>query len=237
MRPSSAETSEPACTKRKMLSMKSSTSPPSPWSRKYSAIVRPSARRAGARPGGSFIWPKTSAVSASTPDSVISSQRSLPSRVRSPTPANTELPWCSRATLRISSWIRTVLPRPAPPNRPTLPPRTNGATRSITLMPVSKISIVGCSSSNDGGSRWIGQRSASARELLAVVDRVAEHVPEAAERLLADRDGDRRAGVDHVDAARDAVGGVHRDRADAVVAEVLLHLCDQDRLRRPGARS
>src|SRR5204863_482064 len=37
MRPSSADTSEPACTKRKMLSMKSSTSAPS--SRKYSAIV------------------------------------------------------------------------------------------------------------------------------------------------------------------------------------------------------
>ena len=161
MRPSSAETSDPACTKRKMLSMKSSTSPPSPWSRKYSAIVRPVSATRRRAPGGSFIWPKTSAVSASTPDSVISSQRSLPSRVRSPTPANTELPWCSRATLRISSWIRTVLPRPAPPKRPTLPPRTNGATRSITLMPVSKISIVGCSSSKAGGSRWIGQRSAS----------------------------------------------------------------------------
>ena len=30
-----------------------------------------------------------------------------------------------------------------------------------------------------------------------------------------------------VDAAREAVGAVHRDGADAVVAEVLLHLCDQ----------
>ena len=36
-------------------------------------------------------------------------------------------------------------------------------------------------------------------QLLAIVDRLAEHVPEPAERLLADRDGDRRAGVDHVD--------------------------------------
>src|SRR5215210_5465881 len=41
MRPSSAETSEPACTKRKMLSMNRRTSWPS--SRKYSAIVRPEA--------------------------------------------------------------------------------------------------------------------------------------------------------------------------------------------------
>src|SRR4026209_1971331 len=90
MRPSSAETSEPACTKRKMLSMKRSTSAPS--SRKYSAIVRPDSATRRRAPGGSFIWPNTSAVSASTPDSVISSQRSLPSRVRSPTPADTPLP-------------------------------------------------------------------------------------------------------------------------------------------------
>ena len=71
MRPSSADTSEPACTKRKMLSMKSSTSWPCS-SRKYSAIVsadRPTRRRA---PGGSFIWPYTSAVLEITPDSVIS---------------------------------------------------------------------------------------------------------------------------------------------------------------------
>ena len=112
--------------------------------RPSSGRTAPTRRRA---PGGSFIWPKTSATSSSTPDSVISSQRSLPSRVRSPTPANTETPPCSRATLWISSWISTVLPTPAPPKRPTLPPRTNGATRSITLMPVSKISIFGCSSS------------------------------------------------------------------------------------------
>ena len=39
-------------------------------------------------------------------------------------------------------------------------------------------------------------RPALARGGLAVVDRLAEDVPEAAERLLADRDADRRAGVD-----------------------------------------
>src|SRR5688572_2254248 len=56
MRPSSADTSEPACVKRKMLSMKSSTSLPSA-SRKYSATV--SALNATRRraPGGSVIWP------------------------------------------------------------------------------------------------------------------------------------------------------------------------------------
>src|ERR1700745_2714744 len=40
MRPSKAETSDPACVKRKMLSMNSSVSAPS-LSRKYSATVRP----------------------------------------------------------------------------------------------------------------------------------------------------------------------------------------------------
>ena len=60
MRPSSAETSEPACTKRKMLSMKRSTSRPS--SRKYSAMVRPVRPTRRRAPGGSFIWPKTSTV-------------------------------------------------------------------------------------------------------------------------------------------------------------------------------
>jgi hypothetical protein len=45
--------------------------------------------------------------------------------------------------LLMSSIMFTVLPTPAPPNRPTLPPLANGQIRSITLMPVS-------SSSGDG---------------------------------------------------------------------------------------
>ena len=71
MRPSSAETSEPAWVKRKMLSMNRSTSCPSS-SRKYSAEVtpvRPTRRR---DPGGSVICPKMSAVLSMTPDSFIS---------------------------------------------------------------------------------------------------------------------------------------------------------------------
>ena len=41
-------------------------------------------------PGGSFIWPKTRAVFSMTPDSRISFHRSLPSRLRSPTPVKME---------------------------------------------------------------------------------------------------------------------------------------------------
>ena len=50
----------------------------------------------------------------------------------------------------------TVLPTPAPPNRPTLPPLANGQIRSITLMPVSSSSCDGESSSYSGALRWIG---------------------------------------------------------------------------------
>ena len=58
---------------------------------------------------GRTIWPYTSAtfdceISASliTPDSFISSYKSLPSRVRSPTPANTETPPCAFAILLLN---------------------------------------------------------------------------------------------------------------------------------------
>ena len=55
-------------------------------------------------------------------DSPISMKRSVPSRVRSPTPANTDTPPWFWATRRIISVMSTVLPTPAPPNRPILPP-------------------------------------------------------------------------------------------------------------------
>ena len=94
-------------------------------------------------------------------------------------------------------------------------------------MPVSKISVVGCRDSKDGGSRWIGQRSASSGSGSPSSIVSPSTLKQAAERLLANRDADRGAGVDHVDTARNPVGGVHRDGAHPVVAEVLLHLRDQ----------
>ena len=131
------------------------------------------------------------------------------------------------ATLWISSWMRTVLPTPAPPNRPTLPPRTNGAIRSMTLIPVSKTSIFGDRSRKAGRIAVDRPALDAVRRRRLLVDRLADHVPEPPERRLADRDRDRPSEVDDVDAPREAVGRVHGDRADAVVAEVLLHLGDQ----------
>ena len=82
-------TGDPIDGKGPVHATKKRTSLPSS-SRKYSAIVTPVSPTRRRAPGGSFIWPNTITVFAMTPDSVISRYRSLPSRVRSPTPANTE---------------------------------------------------------------------------------------------------------------------------------------------------
>ena len=129
----------------------------------------------------------------------------------------------------MSSWMSTVLPTPAPPNRPTLPPLAYGASRSTTLMPVSNISVVGVRFSTFGAGRWIGQRSSYSTSP-DEVDRLAEQVEDPAQRALADGHGDRAAGVGDLHAARQAVGGVHRDAAHAVVAEVLLDLEHEQRV-------
>ena len=165
MRPRSAETSEPAWVKRKMLSMNSRVSAPV-WSRKYSAMVSAESATRRRAPGGSFIWPKTITVWSMTDlpvspifASCISSQRSLPSRVRSPTPAKQEKPEWKRARRAMSSWMITVLPTPAPPKRPALPPRTSGQSRSMTLIPVSKISVLDDRSCISGGGWWMTRRA------------------------------------------------------------------------------
>ena len=87
------------------------------------------------------------------PDSIISLKRSFPSRVLSPTPANTDKPEYAFAMLLINSWINTVLPTPAPPKRPILPPLAYGSIKSITLIPVNNTSVAVERSSNRGAER------------------------------------------------------------------------------------
>jgi len=48
-------------------------------------------------------------------------------------PANTDRPLCCFAMLLISSSMFTVLPTPAPPNRPTLPPLCERANQVDNL--------------------------------------------------------------------------------------------------------
>src|ERR1039458_5166212 len=56
--------------------------------------------------------------------------------------------------LGIMSVSNPVLPTPAPPNRPALPPRSSGTRTSMTLIPVSKISDLVERRANGGGARW-----------------------------------------------------------------------------------
>ncbi len=60
-------------------------------------------------------------------------------------------------------------------------------------------------------------------DVAGVVDRLAEHVHDAPERLLADRHRDRLARVGNGHAALQALGRSHRDRANDAVAQLLLH--------------
>ena len=66
-----------------------------------------------------------------------------------------------------------------------------------------------------------------AADRAALVDRLADDVHDAAERLRADRHADLRAGGGDALAAGQAVGRVHGDRADDVLAEVLGDFEDQ----------
>ncbi len=124
---------------RKILSIKSKTSCLAS-SRKYSAMVRAACPTRKRAPGGSFIWPKTMMVLSRTPASAMARYSSSPSRHLSPMPQKMLMPCCRPTVLWISSVISTVFPTPAPPNNPPLPPRSRGASTSMALMPVAKIS-------------------------------------------------------------------------------------------------
>jgi hypothetical protein len=62
------------------------------------------------------------------------------------------------------------------------------------------------------------------RDRAHLVDRLAHHVQNAAQRGLAHRHLNGRSGVLHRQPARQTVGGVHGDAAHGVLAQVLRHL-------------
>src|SRR5260364_80934 len=122
--------------------------------------------------------------------------------------------------LLINSIILTVLPTPAPPNRPTLPPLANGQIKSITLMPVSAV-------------QWlerVRRISARADESSAVGPHQSHPLrrwddpahPYAPQRRRADRHLDRRAHIFDRQAAPQSFGRTQTDRAHHAIAELLL---------------
>ena len=87
-------------------------------------------------------------------------------------------------------------------------------------MPVTRI----CASvdwSAKVGAGWWMARVALRLDRAGFVDRLADHVHDAPERLVADRHRDRLAGIGDVLAAHQTLGRVHGDGADGVLAEML----------------
>ena len=78
----------------------------------------------------------------------------------------------------------------------------------------------------EGGRRAVDRHVDLGVDGAELVDRLAEHVEHAAQRLAADGNGDVGAGVDGLHAAHHALGGGHGDATHAALAQVLLHLDD-----------
>ena len=96
----------------------------------------------------------------------------------------------------------------------------------MTLMPVSNISTLH-RLVDELRRRAVDRQHLLGVDRAALVDRLADDVQDAAQHLAADRHQDRRAGVLDRHAAHQAVGRVHRDAADGVLAQVLRDLDDQ----------
>ena len=90
----------------------------------------------------------------------------------------------------------------------------------MTLMPVTRISAAPACSEKVGASRWI-ERHVGLVDGAGFVDRLADHVHDAAQGGGTDRHADGGAGVDHFLAAGQALGGVHGDGAHGVFAQML----------------
>ena len=96
-------------------------------------------------------------------------------------------------------------------------------------MPVTRISALPACSAKVGASRWI-EAVCVAGNRAGFVDRLADHIHDAAQSGGANRHPDRAAGVDHFLAAHQAFGGVHGDGAHRVLAQMLRHFEHQAEL-------
>ena len=87
---------------------------------------------------------------------------------------------------------------------------------------------------DEGGRGLVDRPLGGGLDGPGLVHRIADHVHDAPERLVADGHGDGLAGVGDLLAAGEAFGGVHRHRAHRVFAEVLRDLQHQADALVPG---
>ena len=93
-------------------------------------------------------------------------------------------------------------------------------------MPVSNSSVFGDSSANGGGSRWMGRHSLASTGPRPSIGSPSRLKTRPSVSLPTGTDTGL-AGVDDLHAADQAVGRAQGDAADAVAAQVLLHLAGQ----------
>ena len=211
-------------------------------SRNHSAIVRAERATRSRAPGGSFIWPKHMTVLSMTDlpvlpilVSCISSQRSLPSRVRSPTPAKTEIPAVDLGDARDQLGQDHRLAQPGPAEKADLAAPDERGQQVDDLD--ARLELLGL-----GREAIETRRVAVDRPALCcvnrspAVDRVAEQVEDATQRFLADRHAHRAAGVDDRHPPNQPVGRSQGHAPNPVAAEVLLDLAGQVDLERPCRR-
>ena len=127
----------------------------------------------------------------------------------------------------MSSWMMTVLPTPAPPTGPTLPPLDEGAEQVDDLDPGLEQLGLGRQLVELGRLAVDGPTLGHLHRA-QVVDGLTHQVEDAAEVLLADGHLDRRARVLDLLTAGDAVGGVEGYGTDAPAAQVLGDLAPED---------
>ena len=121
--------------------------------------------------------------------------------------------------LWIISVSNTVLPTPAPPNRPALPPRSSGIEHVDDLdARLEDLGLGGTPAKRRRGAMNGAPLDIGRRRL--AVDGVAENVEHPRENSFADRRLQRPARVLHRHAAREALRGGQRDPAHAMRIEL-----------------
>ncbi len=156
-------------------------------------------------------------------DSLISTNRSLPSRVRSPTPANTDTPPWALATLLMSSMMSDGLADAGAAEEADLAAAAVGSEQvddlDARLEDLDLRALI-----DELGGLAVDGRQGRGLDWPGLVDGFADDVEDATERRVADRHPDGPARVEHLEPAHEAIGRVHGDGSDARLAEVLRDL-------------
>ena len=209
--------------------MNSSTS--WPWSRKCSATVTPASPTRMRAPGGSFIWPNTSAHFDFTFefwmmrvgvdfrfDELVVEVVAFPGALSDASEHRI-------AAVGLGDVVDELL------NEHRLPDAGAAEQADLAALGVRREQVDDLDASDENlgfcrlldiGGGWLMDRAASLHVYRpGFIDGFADHVHDAPERALANRDRDRLAGVGDLLAAHEALRNVHGNTAHRVLAQML----------------